>query len=64
MNFNTDRGSLFTSDAFVTVLESLKIQISIHGKYRVWNNIWVKRFRRRLKYKYIYLSDYQIIVEL
>jgi len=62
--FNTDQGSQFTSDAFISVLERHKIQISMDGRDRVRDNIWVERFWRSLKYEDIYLSDYQTMGEL
>jgi len=40
--FNTDQGSQFTSDAFVSVLESLGIQISMDGVNRALDNIYVE----------------------
>lgn len=57
--FNTDQGSQFTSHGFIQVLEQHKIQISMDGKERGRDNIWVERLWRSLKYEDIYLSDYQ-----
>jgi putative transposase len=62
--FNTDQGSQFTSDAFVNVLEEHGIQISMDGKNRAIDNIFVERFWRTLKYEDIYLNDYQNMAEL
>lgn len=62
--FNTDQGSQFTSDAFVSVLESHGIRISMDGKNRAIDNIFVERFWRSLKYEDIYLKDYQTMIEL
>ena len=62
--FNTDQGSQFTSDAFVSVLEGHGIQISMDGKNRAIDNIFVERFWRTLKYEDIYLNDYQSMAEL
>lgn len=62
--FNTDQGSQFTSDAFVGVLESRRIQVSMDGRNRAIDNIYVERFWRTLKYEDIYLKDYQTMAEL
>lgn len=62
--FNTDQGSQFTSDAFVDVLESHSIRISMDGRNRALDNIFVERFWRSLKYEDIYLKDYQTMDEL
>jgi len=62
--FNTDQGSQFTSDAFVSVLESHGIQISMDGVNRALDNIFVEQFWRSLKYEDIYLKDYRTMTEL
>lgn len=62
--FNTDQGSQFTSEAFVSVLESHGIRISMDGRKRALDNIFVERFWRSLKYEDIYLKDYQTMEEL
>ena len=62
--FNTDQGSQFTSEAFVGVLESYCIRISMDGRNRALDNIFVERFWRSLKYEDIYLKDYQTMEEL
>jgi putative transposase len=62
--FNTDQGSQFTSDAFVSVLESHGIRISMDGVNRALDNIFVERFWRSLKYEDIYLKDYRTMTEL
>jgi putative transposase len=62
--FNTDQGSQFTSDAFVGVLQSHGIRISMDGKNRALDNVIVERFWRTLKYEDIYLRDYQNMGEL
>jgi putative transposase len=62
--FNTDQGSQFTSDAFVGALESRGIRVSMDGKNRALDNIFVERFWRSLKYEDIYLKDYQTMSEL
>jgi putative transposase len=62
--FNTDQGSQFTSDAFLGVLQSHGIRISMDGKNRALDNVIVERFWRTLKYEDIYLRDYQNMSEL
>lgn len=62
--FNTDQGSQFTSDAFISVLEEHGIQISMDSVNRALDNIVVERFWRSLKYEDIYLKDYRTMVEL
>jgi len=62
--FNTDQGSQFTSDAFISVLEEQGIQVSMDGKNRALDNIFVERFWRTLKYEDIYLKNYETMIEL
>ncbi len=62
--FNTDQGSQFTSDVFVSVLEGQGIRISMDGVNRALDNIFVERFWRSLKYEDIYLKDYRTMPEL
>jgi putative transposase len=62
--FNTDQGSQFTSSAFINVLESHGIRISMDGRNRALDNILVERFWRSLKYEDIYLKDYKNMEEL
>jgi putative transposase len=62
--FNTDQGSQFTSDAFISVLESYGIRISMDGKNRALDNIYMERVWRTIKYEDIYIKDYQTMTEL
>ena len=62
--FNTDQGSQFTSPKFTDILESYNIRISMDGKGRAIDNIYIERFWRSLKYEDIYLNDYQNMEEL
>ena len=62
--FNTDQGSQFTSDDFLSVLEEHGIQISMDSVNRALDNIFVERFWRSLKYEDIYLKDYRTVLEL
>jgi putative transposase len=56
--FNTDQGSQFTSIAFTSILESHKIQISMDGRGRWADNIFVERLWRTIKYEEVYLKEY------
>jgi putative transposase len=62
--FNTDQGSQFTSRAFVGVLESHGIQVSMDGRGRVQDNIFIERLWWTLKYHYIYLHAFETGSEL
>ena len=53
--FNTDQGSEFTAKGFVNILKEHQIQISMDGKGRALDNIFIERFWRSVKYEYIYL---------
>jgi putative transposase len=61
--FNTDQGSQFTSDDFTKVLLGADIQISMDGKGRVFDNIFVERLWRTVKVEEVYLRDYQTVAE-
>ncbi len=54
--FNTDQGSQFTSEHYVEYLESEQIKISIDGKGRAIDNIFIERFWRSIKYEYVYIK--------
>jgi putative transposase len=61
--FNTDQGSQFTSDDFTKILLAADIQISMDGKGRVFDNIFVERLWRSVKVEGVYLHDYQTVPE-
>ena len=61
--FNTDQGSQFTSDDFTDILKAADIQISMDGKGRVFDNIFVERLWRTVKVEEVYLRDYQTVTE-
>ena len=61
--FNTDQGSQFTSDDFTKVLLDAGVQISMDGKVRVFDNIFVERLWRTVKVEEVYLRDYQTVAE-
>lgn len=57
--FNTDQGSQFTSDDFVDVLLGKGIQVSMDGRGRWMDNVFVERLWRSLKYEEVYLHAYE-----
>jgi putative transposase len=57
--FNTDQGSQFTCEAFVGYLLAQQIQVSMDGKGRASDNIFVERLWRSVKYEEVYLKAYQ-----
>jgi putative transposase len=61
--FNTDQGAQFTSQAFTGELLAAGIQISMDGRGRALDNIFVERLWRSVKYEEVYLQDYQNVVE-
>ena len=62
--FNTDQGSQFTSDRFTQTLLDQGIQISMDGKGRALDNVFIERLWRSLKYEMIYLRQFESIPEL
>lgn len=54
--FNTDQGSQFTSNSFTKVLLDKGISISMDGKGRATDNVFIERLWRSLKYEYVYLD--------
>jgi len=56
--FNTDQGSQFTANAFVSPLEEAGVRISMDGRGRAHDNIFIERLWRTVKYEDIYLRDY------
>jgi putative transposase len=61
--FNTDQGSQFTSHEFTGRLEKEDIQISMDGRGRVYDNIFVERLWRSVKYEEVYLHQYLTVSE-
>jgi putative transposase len=61
--FNTDQGSQFTSDEFTKILQDASVQISMDGKGRAFDNIFVERLWRTVKVEEVYLRDYQTVTE-
>jgi len=62
--FNTDQGSQFTSLDFTSVLKERGIQISMDGKGRAIDNVFIERLWRSLKYEMIYLKDFESVPQL
>jgi len=62
--FNSDQGSQFTSEAFTDVLKREDIVISMDGRGRVFDNIFVERLWRNVKYEDVYLKGYAQVGEL
>lgn len=61
--FNTDQGAQFTSQAFTGVLEQHGVRISMDGKRRWVDNVFIERFWRSLKYEEVYLYAYRDLNE-
>lgn len=57
--FNSDQGCQFTSDAFTSRLLAAGVQISMDGRGRVFDNIFIERLWRTVKYEYLYLADHR-----
>ena len=61
--FNTDQGSQFTSEAFTARLKQEGIRISMDGKGRWRDNVFVERIWRSIKYEEVYLHAYASVAE-
>mgnify|MGYP001820349957 FL=1 len=61
--FNTDQGSQFTSEAFTGVLKEANVDISMDGKGRWMDNVFVERLWRSVKYEEVYLKAYETVAE-
>jgi putative transposase len=57
--FNTDQGSQFTSQAFTEVLEQAKVRISMDGRGRWVDNVFIERLWRSVKYEEVYLHAWE-----
>jgi len=57
--FNTDQGSQFTGFDFIDVLKDAKIKISMDGKGRWMDNVFIERLWRSLKYECVYLNAFE-----
>jgi putative transposase len=61
--FNSDLGSQFTSEKFTAELAAKEIAISMDGRGRCMDNIFIERLWRSLKYEEVYLKDYESVTE-
>ena len=61
--FNTDQGSQFTSQSFTGLLLEHDIKVSMDGKGRCMDNVFVERLWRNVKYEEVYLKAYQKVPE-
>ena len=62
--FNSDQGVQFTSEVFTSRVEEHGVAISMDGRGRVFDNIFIERLWRTVKYEDIYLHDYDTVPEL
>lgn len=61
--FNTDQGCQFTSEEFTSVLLDKNIRISMDGKGRALDNVFVERLWRTVKYEDVYIRGYETVTE-
>lgn len=61
---NTDQGSQYTTKAWEDLLKENGILISMDGRGRCKDNIWIERFRRTVKQEYVYINPTVSVVEL
>jgi putative transposase len=61
--FNTDQGAQFTSEAFTSVLKASNVKISMDGKGRWVDNVFIERLWRSVKYEEVYLRAYESMAE-
>jgi len=62
--FNSDQGSQFTSEAFTDILKSHDIKISMDGRGRWMDNVFIERLWKSVKYEDVYLKAYGSITEV
>jgi putative transposase len=62
--FNTDQGAQFTSEAFTSLLAQNRVAISMDGRGRAMDNVFIERLWRSLKYEEIYLKDHETGADL
>jgi len=62
--FNTDQGAQFTAHAFTSTLELAGIRISMDGRGRALDNVFVERLWRSVKYEDIYIKRYETVPAL
>ena len=62
--FNTDQGVQFTAKAWTSRLEAAGVKVSMDGKGRCLDNVWVERLWRTVKYEELYLKRYETVPQL
>ena len=62
--FNTDQGAQFTAQAFTLRLEAADIRISMDGRGRALDNVFIERLWRSVKYECVYLHEYETVMQL
>jgi putative transposase len=62
--FNTDQGAQFTALAFTSRLEGAEIRVSMDGRGRALDNVFIERLWRSVKYENVYLHEYATVPEL
>jgi putative transposase len=62
--FNSDQGVQFTATAFTGILEAANIRISMDGRGRAFDNIFIERLWRNVKYEDVYIKGYQTVPAL
>lgn len=62
--FNTDQGVQFTAQAFTDILQQAQVHISMDGRGRALDNIFVERLWRSVKYELIYLHEFNTVPDL
>jgi len=61
--FNSDQGAQFTSEAFINRLTAQQISISMDGRGRAFDNIFIERLWRSVKYQNVYIKGYETMQE-
>jgi putative transposase len=62
--FNSDQGSQYTSEAFTMCLQSHGVAISMDGRGRALDNVFIERLWRSVKYEEIYLKPHDLVADL
>ena len=62
--FNTDQGAQFTAHAFTHRLQVAQVRISMDGRGRAFDNIFIERLWRSVKYEDIYLKEYATVPDM
>lgn len=62
--FNTDQGAQFTSKSHTNLLKQAGVQISMDGRGRALDNVYVERLWRSVKYEEVYLKEYETVPDL